>query len=92
MDRHDVAGDRTVPNLSNYESVLQSIQQPTLVVAIDSDILYPPVEQQELANLIPNAQLAWLKSTHGHDAFLIDMAAMNEIVISFRQNLDLSAS
>ncbi|MEI1376559.1 homoserine O-acetyltransferase [Nostoc sp. UHCC 0926] len=92
MDRHDVARDRTVPNLSDYESVLQSIQQPTLVVAIDSDILYPPVEQQELANLIPNAQLAWLKSIHGHDAFLIDMDALNEILISFRQNLDLSAS
>lgn len=92
MDRHDVARDRTVPNLLDYESVLQSIQQPTLVVAIDSDILYPPVEQQELANLIPNAQLAWLKSTHGHDAFLIDMAALNEILISFEQSLDLSAS
>ncbi|MEH2149216.1 homoserine O-acetyltransferase MetX [Nostoc sp.] len=92
MDRHDVARDRTSPNLSDYESVLQSIQQPTLVVAIDSDILYPPVEQQELANLIPNAQLAWLKSTHGHDAFLIDMDALNEILISFQQSLDLSAS
>ena len=92
MDRHDVARDRTVANLSDYESVLQSIQQPTLVVAIDSDILYPPVEQQELANLIPNAQLAWLKSTHGHDAFLIDMVELNEILISFRQSLDLSAS
>ncbi|MEH2074859.1 MAG: homoserine O-acetyltransferase [Nostoc sp.] len=92
MDRHDVARDRLSPNLSDYESVLRSIQQPTLVVAIDSDILYPPVEQQELANLIPNAQLAWLKSTQGHDAFLIDMAALNEILISFRQGLDLSAS
>ncbi|QHG15729.1 homoserine O-acetyltransferase [Nostoc sp. ATCC 53789] len=80
MDDHDIARDRTTPNLSDYESVLGSIQQPTLVVAIDSDILYPPVEQQELANLIPNAQLSWLKSTHGHDAFLIDMAALNEII------------
>ncbi|MGF2036567.1 MAG: homoserine O-acetyltransferase MetX [Nostoc sp. CmiVER01] len=91
MDRHDVAR-RTVPNLSDYESVLRSIQQPTLVVAIDSDILYPPVEQQELANLIPNAQLAWLKSTHGHDAFLIDMDALNEILVSFVQSLDVPAS
>ncbi|MEH2327750.1 homoserine O-acetyltransferase MetX [Nostoc sp.] len=92
MDRHDVARDRTSPNLSDYESILQIIQQPTLVVAIDSDILYPPVEQQELANLIPNAQLAWLKSIHGHDAFLIDMAALNELLISFWQSLDFSVS
>ncbi|WP_375512503.1 hypothetical protein [uncultured Nostoc sp.] len=44
--------------MSDYESVLQNIQQPTLVVPLDSDILYPPVEQQELAHFIPNAQLA----------------------------------
>lgn len=92
MDRHNVARDRTSPDLSDYEYILQSIQQPTLVVAIDSDILYPPVEQQELANLIPNAQLAWLNSTHGHDAFLIDMAVLNKLLISFRQSLDFSAS
>ena len=84
MDSHDVA------RLSqDYESILQSIHQPTLVVAIDSDILYPPVEQQELANLIPNAQLVWLESTHGHDAFLIDMTALNELVISFLEDLNL---
>ena len=92
MDRHNVARDRTSADLSDYESILQSIQQPTLVVAIDSDILYPPVEQQELANLIPNAQLGWLKSTHGHDAFLIDIAALNELLISFQQSLDFPAS
>ncbi len=47
--------------------------------------LYPPVEQQELADLIPHAQLNLLKSTHGHDAFLIDMEVLNKLVISFRQ-------
>ena len=40
----------------------------TLVVSIDSDVLYPPGEQQELVDLIPHAQLGLLKSTHGHDA------------------------
>ncbi|AKG21447.1 homoserine O-acetyltransferase MetX [Calothrix sp. 336/3] len=87
MDNHDISGGK-----QNYESVLASIQQPTLVVAIDSDILYPPVEQQELVSLIPNAQLAWLKSTHGHDGFLIDMTALNELVVSFRKGLDLTDS
>jgi homoserine O-acetyltransferase/O-succinyltransferase len=87
MDCHDIADGR-----QNYESVLASIQQPTLVVAIDSDILYPPGEQQELANFIPNAQLRCLKSTHGHDAFLIEMTALNELVMSFRKGLDLANS
>lgn len=84
MDSHDVARDR-----QNYQSVLQSIQQATLVVSIDSDILYPPVEQQELADLIPHAQLAWLNSIHGHDAFLIDMEVLNELVLSFRLMISL---
>jgi homoserine O-acetyltransferase len=82
MDSHDVSWHR-----KNYQSVLQSIKQPTLVVAIDSDVLYPPVEQQELVDLIPNAQLGLIKSPHGHDAFLIDMEELNEIVVSFRKGL-----
>jgi homoserine O-acetyltransferase len=80
MDSHDVSWNR-----KDYQSVLQSIKQPTLVVAIDSDVLYPPVEQQELVDLIPHAQLGLLKSTHGHDAFLIDMEALNKMVVSFRE-------
>jgi homoserine O-acetyltransferase/O-succinyltransferase len=83
MDSHDIAKGQ------DYKSVLQSIKQPTLVVGIDSDILYPPVEQQELADLIPNAQLVWLKSIYGHDAFLIDTAELNNLIINFRQAIDL---
>ncbi|MFQ4136929.1 homoserine O-acetyltransferase [Nodosilinea sp. PGN35] len=68
-----------------YPSTLQSIPHPALVVAIDSDILYPPAEQQELADLIPQAELVWLRSPHGHDAFLIDMDTLNCQVATFRQ-------
>lgn len=82
LDRHDVARpDR------EYQAVLNSIQQPTLVVAITSDILYPSIEQEELATLIPNAELQWLESFHGHDAFLIDMEILNSLVIQFRQKI-----
>lgn len=79
MDSHDIAQGQ------DYKSVLQNIKQPALVVAIDSDILYPPIEQQELADLIPNAQLGLLKSIYGHDAFLIDTEALNKLLINFRQ-------
>jgi homoserine O-acetyltransferase len=80
MDSHDVGWNR-----KDYQSALQSIKQSTLVVSIDSDVLYPPVEQQELADLIPHAQLGLLKSSHGHDAFLIDMEELNHMIVSFRQ-------
>lgn len=43
MDRHEVGGDRPIADpTQRYQSALQSIPHPTLVVAIDSDILYPP--------------------------------------------------
>jgi len=85
MDSHDV----TRPD-QDYDAVLKSIQQPTLVVAISSDILYPPVEQEELATLIPHAKLEWLESPHGHDAFLIDMTILNDLIVKFRHQISTS--
>jgi homoserine O-acetyltransferase len=92
MDRHEVGGDHPSADANHrYESALRSIPHPTLVVAIDSDILYPPAEQQELAELMPQAQLNWLYSPHGHDAFLIDMENLNEQVVAFRHRWALVA-
>ncbi len=79
MDSHDVGRDR-----GSYESALASIRQPALIISIDSDILYPPSEQEELAMLIPNATLHTIPSPHGHDAFLIDGEAVNDAVVAWR--------
>ncbi|MBW4695676.1 MAG: homoserine O-acetyltransferase [Lyngbya sp. HA4199-MV5] len=87
MDTHDLARDR-----GDYAAVLNQVQQPALVVAIDSDILYPPVEQQTLATYLPNAEFAWLHSPHGHDAFLIDMDALNQIISTFRHRIQPAGS
>ncbi|MBW4444710.1 MAG: homoserine O-acetyltransferase [Plectolyngbya sp. WJT66-NPBG17] len=86
MDSHDIA------HHADYNVVLKRIHQPALIVAISSDGLYPPIEQEELATLIPNATLAWLQSTHGHDAFLMDMTALNNLVVQFRDSLQPSES
>jgi homoserine O-acetyltransferase/O-succinyltransferase len=75
MDTHDVASGR-----GDYTDVLRSIKQPALVVGIDSDVLYPLEEQQELAQYMPNAQLQILHSIHGHDAFLIEFEALEAII------------
>jgi homoserine O-acetyltransferase len=79
MDSHDLGRDR-----QSYTTVLSHIQIPTLIVSIDSDVLYPPLEQQELAQGIPGSQFEWLNSPHGHDAFLIDRESLNAIVLRFR--------
>jgi homoserine O-acetyltransferase len=79
MDTHDVARGR-----GDLDDVLRSVVQPTLVVSIDSDVLYWPWEQREVARLVPHARLAVLDSVHGHDAFLIDVDRLSEMVAEFR--------
>ncbi len=79
MDTHDVSRGR-----GDFEEVLRAVRQPTLVVSIDSDVLYWPAEQREVARLVPGARLAVMDSIHGHDAFLIDVDRLNDMVADFR--------
>lgn len=80
MDTHDVARGRGA-----YEAVLRSIEQPALVVGIDSDVLYPLSEQRELAAHLPRATLEVLEAPHGHDAFLIEREALNRRIATWRR-------
>ena len=83
MDTHDVARGR-----GDYAAVLRSLRTPAFVVSIDSDVLYLPDEQEELATLMPNGQLARLASPNGHDAFLTDAAILDRLLVSFRAELE----
>ena len=78
MDSHDVARGR-----GDYDDVLRTLLVPTLLVAIDSDMLYPPAELEALAELLPDATLRTLASVHGHDAFLIVGAEIDALVREF---------
>ncbi len=82
MDTHDVARDR-----GGYAEVLRGIEQPSLVVGIDSDVLYPLSEQEELAEHLPNATLEVLSAPHGHDTFLIELDALDELVSTWRADI-----
>ena len=79
MDGHDLGRGR-----NGYTEVLNSIRQPTLIVAIDTDVLYTLSEHEELVAGIPNAELSLLSSPHGHDAFLIDQEAVSDLIRDFR--------
>ena len=82
MDTHDVSRGRC-----EYRDVLCRIEQPALIVGIDTDVLYPLAEQRELAQRLPQAQLAVLEAEHGHDSFLIELDHLNEIVTSWRRGI-----
>lgn len=82
MDSHDISRGR-----DPMDEVLGSIRIPSLIVGIDSDVLYPPREQRFLADLIPEAQYAEIHSDAGHDAFLIEFEQMDTIMRDFQKRL-----
>ncbi len=83
MDTHDVGRGR-----GGWREALATVHVPALVVSIDSDVLYPPLEQEELAAALPAGTLATLRSPHGHDAFLIEGETTNALVARFRKGVE----
>ncbi len=65
------------------EKALASVRAKTLVVGIDTDILFPAEDQEILAKGIPGATLHWLHSDFGHDGFLLEFEALTEIIRNF---------
>jgi homoserine O-acetyltransferase len=78
MDSHNVGRVRT-----SVESALGRIAARTLVIGISTDLLFPPHEQQFLAEHIPNAEYVEIASLYGHDGFLIEFEAMTEVLEEF---------
>lgn len=78
MDTHDVSRGR-----GEYPAVLARLDMPSLVVSVDSDILYPPCEQEELAQHLPQARYRQLHTPAGHDGFLIETGALNAMLGEF---------
>lgn len=80
MHSHDLARGR-----AGFPEILESIHQRALVVSVSSDGLYPPREQELLAQHLPNAEYRTLDSDHGHDGFLIETAALGRLIREFRR-------
>ena len=78
MDSHDLGRGR-----SSIEAALASIRAKTLVVGIDSDVLYPIEEQQYLQQNIPGAKLLTLASDFGHDGFLLEYDVIEKALQDF---------
>jgi len=78
MDSHHVGRDR-----GTIEEALNRIQAKTLVIAITSDLLFPPEEQKFLAKHINNARFIEISSFYGHDGFLIETEILAKEIGSF---------
>ena len=67
MDSHDVGRNR-----GGVEKALHQITARTLVIGIQSDVLYPIAEQEFLKKQIRNAEILSIASDFGHDGFLLE--------------------
>lgn len=76
MNAHDVGRGR-----GGLRGALGRVTARTLVAGVDSDRLYPPAQQDELAALIPSAdRLRVIESPYGHDGFLIETGQVGALV------------
>lgn len=75
MDSHNVGRKR-----GGIQKALGTIKAKTLVIGVDSDVLFPINEQQLLADYIPNACFYEISSMYGHDGFLIETEKITEIL------------
>jgi homoserine O-acetyltransferase/O-succinyltransferase len=79
LDTHDITRNRA----SSTKEALQMIEQPTLVLGIESDGLFTFAEQEELADGTPNSRLRKIDSPEGHDAFLLQFEQVNRYLLDF---------
>lgn len=79
LDTHDVSRNRA----DSIGEALALIEQPTLVLGIESDGLFTFAEQEEIAQHVKNARLERIDSPEGHDAFLLQFEQVNKYILAF---------
>lgn len=78
VDSHNLARGR-----GRLEDVLRGIKAQSLVVAITSDILFPPSDHKVLIENIPSVEYHLIDSDFGHDGFLVEHEQLNRIILDF---------
>ena len=84
MDAHNIGRKRI-----SIANALQQIKAKTLVIGIESDILFPLSEQQHLAKHIHGAEYISIHSTYGHDGFLLEFEQIQDCITAFLLNKTL---
>ena len=76
MNSHDVGRGR-----GGVAAALATVTVPTFVMAIETDRLFPPRLQEEIAELTPTAAtIERLNSPFGHDGFLIEVETVGDFL------------
>ena len=78
QDTHNVARKR-----GSLQQALACVTANTLCVGVSTDMLFPTIEQQCLAQHIPNAVYQEIESDFGHDGFLIEGEKLTAIISNY---------
>lgn len=78
VDSHNLGRER-----GRVEDVLKQIKSKSLVVAITSDILFPPSDHDVMVENIPDVRYHLIDSDFGHDGFLVEHKKLNDIILKF---------
>ena len=78
LDSHNVGRNR-----GGYKKALAQIKAKSLVLGIDTDLLFPTDDQKLINKFIPNSTYAELESFYGHDGFLLEFDKENMIYGNF---------
>ncbi|KAI5922192.1 homoserine O-acetyltransferase [Camillea tinctor] len=88
MDAHDVTLGRIPPTDAAtttdddeaLRTVLARVPPGALVVSVETDALFLPEQQERLAACLPGASLAVLRSSDGHDGFLLEFEQLGALI------------
>jgi len=85
MDTHDVVRGRLegLDESAALARILSSLPPRALVIGIETDGLFTPSEQHEIAEHIPGAELTMIPSPDGHDGFLLEFEQINRHILRF---------
>lgn len=86
MDSHNVGRGR-----GGVENALHCIKAKTLAIGIETDILFPLIEQQFIAFQIPGAAYKSIHSNYGHDGFLLEYEAIGHLINEFIHSKKISS-
>ncbi|MBR4995113.1 MAG: homoserine O-acetyltransferase [Alistipes sp.] len=78
VDSHNLGRGR-----GKVEDVIAQIKAKSLVVAISSDILFPPSDHQPLIDNLADVRYHLIDSDFGHDGFLVEHKQLNNIILEF---------
>jgi len=67
-------------NRGGVEKALEKIKANTLIIGINSDLIFPAQENMFIAENIKNARYVDIDSLYGHDGFLVEYQIIEQII------------